>query len=91
MIKHNEEKQPRKSNVSRGPFEIWENPTMSEPIPAGSQMGKELIKELIKEYDISRLSDKYGEEVAKEKVAELLESYGGGVSTTLLFAQELVS
>ncbi len=74
----------RKHVSERGPFQLFENPPMNPPLTADIVKGSDLIRE----FDISPLADKYGEQTAQDKVVEMLDSLSGGVSMTELSVQD---
>jgi hypothetical protein len=75
----------RKKYVSeRGPFEIWENPTMVTPVPTE----KVNTTKAAAGFEISKLAEKYGEDNVREKVGEMVKAFSPGASSTVLFSQK---
>ncbi len=74
----------RKRYVSeRGPFEIVANPPMS----AGYTWEGVDVHEAVKNWEIGRLAEKYGETAVRNKLAEMLEALAGGMVITGIFCQ----
>ena len=77
--------QDKKRYVSeRGPFEIWENPSI------WPTFSPEMIDpdQAAAVFEYSPLAEKYGEETVRQKIGEIVKSYGYGTSTTPLFEQK---
>jgi len=68
----------------RGPFEIWENPEMGQAYALDQAQAEQVAEG----FDISALAEKFGEAPAREKLVDMLQAIGPGVSTTLLFSQD---
>ena len=67
----------------RGPFEIWENPTINRPYPSE----KVDVDRAADGFDYGALAEKYGEEPVRQKIGEMVQAFSPGASTTALFAQ----
>ncbi|MDE0350785.1 MAG: hypothetical protein OXM56_13915 [Gammaproteobacteria bacterium] len=67
----------------RGPFAIWENPEMGQAY----ELDQALAEQVAEGFDISALAEKFGEAPAREKLVDMLQAIGPGVSTTMLFSQ----
>ena len=75
----------RKKYVSeRGPFEIWENPTMTSPVPTA----KVNVSKAAAGFEISALAAKHGEDTVRQKVGEMVRAFAAGASSTVLFSQK---
>ena len=67
----------------RGPFAIWENPEMGQAY----ELDQALAEQVAEGFDISALAEKFGEAPARQKLVDMLQAIGPGVSTTMLFSQ----
>ncbi len=74
----------RPAGSERGPFTLFENPPMGPPLTADLVKGSDVVRE----FDLSALAEKYGEEKAREKVVEMLDAFSGGISMTELSLQD---
>lgn len=77
-------KEDRKRYVSeRGPFEIWENPTIHPSFPPEAIN----VDKTADGFEYGALAEKYGEQPVRAKIGEMIKSYAHGTSTTSLFGQ----
>lgn len=67
----------------RGPLKIKANPVLEQPNP-DAPVNREATAAY---YHHKELAEKYGEEAAADKIAEMAEAYRGGVTSTRLFSQ----
>jgi hypothetical protein len=74
---------PKRYISERGPFEIVANPPMS----TGYTWEGVDVHEAVKNWEIGRLAEKYGETAVRNKLAEMLEALAGGMVITGIFCQ----
>lgn len=67
----------------RGPFEIWENPTINRP----SSSENVDVDRAADAFEYTALADEYGEGPARRKIGEMVQAFAPGASTTPLFVQ----
>ncbi len=83
-VEDRQTQQDRKRYVSeRGPFEIWENPRIGPTFPPEAID----FDQAADAFEYGALAEKFGEEPVRQKIGEMIQSYGHGTSTTPLFGQ----
>lgn len=73
----------RKYVSERGPFEIWDSPPIKQPFPSE----KVNVDKAPNGFEYSQLAAVLGEDLARQKVGEMVQAFSSGASTTPLFAQ----
>ncbi len=73
----------RKYISKRGPFKINANPQLKPTAKKGSVDGKRASRE----FDVTALVEKHGEDAVRDKIGEMIEAIAPGVSENVLFWQ----
>ena len=79
-----EETDNKKYQSARGPFETFANPPMARPITSEAMQNANVANG----FEYSALAEKFGEQPVREKISELMQSYGNGLAITPLFSQD---
>lgn len=79
-----EETGNKKYQSAHGPFEIFANPPMARPITSEAMQNANVADG----FEYSALAEKFGEQPVREKISELMQSYGNGLAVTPLFSQD---